>query len=108
MFCTRCGKEYPEGATVCMGCGCPINTVNTVKNDSSAFGFGVLGFFVPVAGLILWLIWKDERPKRAKALGIGALVGVIVNVVWGIVAGIIVSVAFSAALSEIMIYGLSL
>ena len=108
MFCTKCGKEYPEGATICMGCGCPIETSDTVKKDTSAFGFGVLGFFIPVAGLILWLVWKDERPKRANGAGIGALVGVIVNLVWGIVAGAVFSMAVASITSEIFKYGISL
>lgn len=46
--------------------------------DSGSFGWAVLGFFVPVAGLILWLVWKDQRPRDATMAGKGALVSVIV------------------------------
>ena len=24
MFCSTCGKEIPEGAVVCVGCGCAV------------------------------------------------------------------------------------
>ena len=43
--------------------------------------WGLLGFCIPVVGLILFLIWKDQKPKTAKAAGIGALVSVIIYVV---------------------------
>lgn len=101
MFCTRCGKECPDDAVVCMGCGCAIKTDAPVKSDTAAFGFGVLGFFIPLVGLILWLVWKDERPKRAKAAGIGAIVGVVVNFIWGMVAGLIFSTVVTSIISEI-------
>lgn len=35
-----------------------------------------------MVGLILWLVWRDEKPKTAKALGIGALVSAILGVIF--------------------------
>ncbi len=32
-FCSNCGKELPEGATVCPGCGAAINGAEPVVND---------------------------------------------------------------------------
>ena len=55
------------------------------SNDSGSFGWAVLGFFIPLVGLILWLVWKDSKPKSAKMSGIGALVGVGVSVLWWLV-----------------------
>ena len=49
--------------------------------DNGGFLWGLLGFCIPVVGLILFLIWKDQKPKTAKAAGIGALVSVIIGVV---------------------------
>ena len=28
------------------------------------FGWAVLGFLIPLVGLILWIVWKDERPDN--------------------------------------------
>lgn len=65
--------------------------------QESGAGWGVLGFFFPVVGLILFLVWKDDHPARSKGAGIGALVGVILNVVWIVVyVVIVVAVAGSA------------
>lgn len=51
---------------------------NNNSVDEPSFGYAVLGFFVPMAGLILYLVWREETPLRAKSAGKGALVGVIV------------------------------
>ena len=32
---------------------------------------------IPIVGLVLFLVWKDTKPRNAKAAGIGALVSVI-------------------------------
>ena len=49
--------------------------------DSGSFGWAVLGFFFPIVGLILFLVWKDQKPLSSKKAGIGALVGAILSVV---------------------------
>lgn len=53
--------------------------------DSGSFGWAVLGFFIPIVGLILFLVWKDQKPLSSKKAGIGALVGVIATVVFYII-----------------------
>ena len=50
--------------------------------DVPSAGFNALAFFFPIVGLILYLVWKDETPKRAKAIGKWALISVIVGVVF--------------------------
>lgn len=45
-------------------------------NDSGSIGWGILGFFIPIVGLVLFLVWKNTKPKCAKVAGIGALIGV--------------------------------
>lgn len=54
--------------------------------DNGGFLWGLLGFCIPIVGLILFLIWKDQKPKTAKAAGIGALVSVIIGVLFYIIA----------------------
>ena len=58
------------------------NNVNAPQaNDNGGFLWGLLGCCIPLVGLILFLVWKDSKPKTSKAAGIGALVGVIISVV---------------------------
>ena len=49
--------------------------------DSGSFGWAVLGFLIPIVGLVLWLVWRSTKPLCAKKAGMGALVSVIVSVV---------------------------
>lgn len=50
-------------------------------NDNGGFLWGLLGCCIPVVGLVLFLVWKDQKPNTAKAAGIGALVSVIIGIV---------------------------
>lgn len=72
MFCKNCGKEIEDKAAICIHCGVATNSVQ----DNGGFGWGVLGCCIPLAGLILYLVWKDTKPKSAKSAGIGALISV--------------------------------
>lgn len=59
------------------------------ENDKGGFLWGLLGFCIPLVGLILFLVWKDSKPKTAKTAGIGALVSVIIAVVFYILAAVL-------------------
>ncbi len=86
MFCKNCGQQLDDNAVVCPHCGCPTDNFNKQKKqavsaeDAPSTGFAVLCFFFPVVGLILYLVWHDTMPLRAKSCGKGALIGVIVEV----------------------------
>ncbi len=76
MYCTACGKDLHNDAVICLACG--VATSNRVngedENEGSLMGWSVLGFFVPALALILYLVWKDEKPKTAKAVLNGGLI----------------------------------
>ncbi len=48
-------------------------------NDKNSIGLNVLSFFIPIVGLILFIIWRKEYPKKAKNIGICALIGYILS-----------------------------
>ena len=64
--------------------------------DTGSFGWAVLGFFFPIVGLILFLVWKSEKPVSAKQAGMGALVSVISTVVLWILLTVFAVIAGSA------------
>lgn len=75
--------------------------MNDNANDKGGFLYGLLGFCIPIVGLILFLVWKDSKPKSAKAAGIGALVCVIVTVIFYII-GAIIGVGVAAMYSVVL------
>lgn len=80
-YCKNCGNPIDDQAHVCPTCGTAQDAAPVV-NDNGGFGWGLLGCCIPIVGLILFLVWKDTKPKTAKAAGIGALVCVIACVVF--------------------------
>ena len=58
-----------------------VNNSTTQEKEGSKFGWGVLGFFIPLVGLILFLVWMKDKKRAAKAAGIGALIGFIFSII---------------------------
>ncbi|HZK72254.1 MAG TPA: zinc ribbon domain-containing protein [Clostridia bacterium] len=86
MFCSTCGKEIHDEAVICVNCGCAVKQEfkQTSKEnvlDIPSGGMNALGFFLPVVGLVLYLVWNDKTPKKAKAIGKWSLIGVVVGVI---------------------------
>ena len=101
-FCSKCGHELVDEAVVCVNCGCsvadPATPAAPAVADAPNMGLAVLGFFIPLVGLILYLINKDTAPKKAKSAGKGALIGFIVSTVLGIVYGAILGSLLGGAM----------
>lgn len=120
--CNHCGTSVNEATDrFCPVCGTPViapgqpqpNTYQPAQqpyqqnyayyppqqpavNDNGGCGWMLLGGLVPLLGLILFLIWKAERPKTAKAAGIGALVGTILSVALTVI-GVVLSIVVASA-----------
>lgn len=99
MYCKNCGRIVDDTSSYCNNCGARLD--NTLKadasEDNSSFGFAILGFFIPIVGLILFLIYEGKKPKRAKSAGKGALIGFITKIVLSIIMSILY-VVFAASL----------
>ncbi len=102
-YCSECGKKLPENAVLCPYCATavpkgeesPKNRWNykeeTSENHSHMF-FGLISLFVPIVGLIIYVMWKEERPKDAKWAGIGAILGVIFEIAFPILLAILAGI----------------
>ncbi len=73
-ICNNCGKYVKDTDSRCLYCN---NTLTPIKleNDSMPFLFGIVGFILSVPGIFWGILWKSDRPKRAKALIIGGIIG---------------------------------
>lgn len=102
--CPNCDADIDNGRTVCPFCGSKIGiddsvndkqykqdaiyTQNTQQqyqsrqvNDTGSVGYWLIGFFVPIIGIILYFVWRYEQPNNAKRCLWGALVSIIVSFV---------------------------
>lgn len=101
-YCPNCGKEVDPKAVVCPNCGVALPApftnaqVTNTQNDTGSIGWAFLGFFIPVVGLILYLIWKNDQPKNAHEAGLGALISVICWIAIPLFIGIIAGIASAA------------
>lgn len=116
MFCRHCGKDCGDVGNegFCPYCGEPIGggsptatKPTDAANDASSFGFALLCFLIPLLGLILWLVWRNELPLRAKSCGKGAIISVIVSVAISILYVIIAAVIVGST-SSTPYYGYAL
>ncbi|MBQ8752698.1 MAG: zinc ribbon domain-containing protein [Clostridia bacterium] len=83
MYCSHCGNSLQEGAVVCTQCGYATPQQPTVpaEPDAPSPGFAILGFFFPLVGLILYLIYEGKQPLKAKSAGKGAIIGFVVGLI---------------------------
>lgn len=81
-YCRNCGAQIDDEAVICPKCGV---SVKTPVQDNGGLGWTVLGCCIPVVGLILFLVWKDTKPKTAKDAGIGALIWLAITIIYYLV-----------------------
>ena len=124
MYCGQCGNRIDNETEICPFCGSRVarpprqpagaqntgntwgqtgygNTSNSVSSGENA-AFWILGFFIPLAGLIIYLVYENSNPQRAKSAGKGALIGFIVGVVLTVVLPVVLtvlSIVFTFALT---------
>lgn len=87
--CKFCGALMDEDAIFCQSCGANQNVPgatdrgpeldsNVIASDKngSLVGWTILGFIIPLAALILYVLWKDSEPEKALAAGKGGLMSI--------------------------------
>jgi len=80
-YCRKCGAEIDEEAVICPKCGVEQRPRNA--NDDGSILWAIIGFLIPIVGIILFAVWHSERPKSAKMSIIGALVSIGVGIlIW--------------------------
>jgi len=106
-FCRNCGAEISDQAYVCPKCGVLVKeNEQKAVDDSGSAGWAVLGFFFPIVGLILYLVWKDDKPNSSKQAGKGALISVIVYGAFLLIYILIFIIAISSAVNAVSLLSL--
>ena len=98
MKCKYCGKQLDDGSTYCPRCGKslgepvdlqppppPVEERYCPYDEDTSSGrprvYWRIGFFIPTVGLFLYLIWKNKKPRTARACLQGFLVCLVIGVV---------------------------
>jgi uncharacterized membrane protein YvbJ len=118
MYCKKCGQQVDDNAMFCPYCveslqqngyytqqSYQTQPTKNGEQDGSSAGFNVLSFFFPLVGLILYIVWKDSLPIRAKNIGKWALIGfcvgvgieIIISIVWALAFGSFFGALYSIA-----------
>lgn len=95
-YCKKCGLNLADDTKFCPECGCDLNNSHqesymdevykvlnnqSSSDDHKSFGWALIGFLFPIIGLILYLVWRDDRPLRARSVGKGALMCVVIPII---------------------------
>lgn len=132
MICNKCNKEFDSASKFCPYCANPNSTrtpenaeyvppaayqqpVNYVQPpvapqpevranpfDIPSVLLNIFSFFDPFLGLVLYLSWHREYPKRAKGVGIAAIIGVILKVIGIIIFAVLSTTVFAVFFEEII------
>lgn len=79
-YCSQCGTELNDNARFCSHCGFQQGQKSKYSEENEPmFPYALVGFFAPIAGLILYLMWNETYKRRAKAAGKWALVSAIIQ-----------------------------
>ena len=87
-FCGECGTKTVNGK--CPNCDTKkevkeVKKVEETNNAGANIGWGILGFFFPIVGLILFILWINNKKKASRAAGIGALIGFVLSMFLSII-----------------------
>ncbi len=77
-YCKNCGKQIDDNAVFCEYCG--VMQEEKIVENTGGEWWGVLSFFFPIIGLILFLLWKDTKTRTAKISGTCALISIILQI----------------------------
>lgn len=88
-YCQSCGVETKPEQELCINCGSKLLSGRggggaapvSPEEDKPSGLINAVACCIPIVGLILFLVWRDERPFSAKSAGKWALIGFIASII---------------------------
>lgn len=87
MYCPRCGKSIDGEAQYCPYCGACVgnivggNKYATTPDDRGGIIWFLVGFFTFWIAIILWVIWHNNYPLRARSIMKGFLTQIVFSII---------------------------
>ena len=84
--CPNCGTLNDASSQFCKECG--ANLRSAADADTGDVGaLGILFFCIPISGAIMYFVWRDDKPYKAKkacnlalwGFGFGIVMNIIVS-----------------------------
>lgn len=100
-YCQSCGTETKAEQELCTKCGTRLKTSKAgtaVAEDKPSGLVNLAACCFPLVGLILYFVWKNEKPQSAKSVCKWAVIGFVSGIILYIISFAI------GALSEAMYY----
>lgn len=92
MFCNNCGESVAAQAEICPKCG--VRVKNAAVEDKPNWAVNIISLCcVPLVGIILFFVWKNEKPVAAKSALIFALIPTALVILFYVVFFVILGVA---------------
>ncbi|MBQ2793523.1 MAG: zinc-ribbon domain-containing protein [Clostridia bacterium] len=94
-YCSYCGSKIEDGAAFCSGCGAKASPSASsfeasfgsegarpgdTRDFTESTGVLILSLFIPIVGLIFYLIWNESHPGKANS----ALKGLLISICLGV------------------------
>lgn len=81
MYCSNCGEAIKPQTEICPHCGVRIKQ-NMNEADKANIAVNILSLCcIPLLGIILYFVWKDNQPNAAKSALIFGIIGCFSSVI---------------------------
>lgn len=84
MHCPKC-KRDGGNTGICGYCGIELSRkklkqdYRSLYTEDYATGFQIfISFIIPIIGLLMFMIWFDRYPRKAKSVGLAAILSILI------------------------------
>lgn len=74
MYCSSCGIRNDSQNRTCTHCGVVLSPAGSgghpdrIISDTPSTAANLVSCLVPLAGVIFYLVWREEAPNRARSV----------------------------------------
>lgn len=83
MYCSNCRASVNENAKFCVNCGINIKQTVSIDDKPNIWINLISLFYVPILGIIVYFIWRKNRPRAAKSALMFGLLNIAITVILG-------------------------
>ena len=79
MYCPHCGEQISEHAEICPKCGVRVKGTSSSGEDKPNIAVNLASLCcIPLLGIIMFFVWKNDKPIAAKSALIWSIVSMVI------------------------------